>query len=71
MSAGTYYAVANECPHSAGVLSEGELAGTALTCPLHGAVFDVTTGAVLEPPAEEALTCCDVRMSGDTILIKA
>ncbi len=69
--AGEYYAVANECPHSGGVLSEGELAGKSLTCPLHGAVFDVTTGAVLEPPADEALVCYDVHVSGDTIVIKA
>ena len=31
------------------VLSEGMVLGTEVTCPWHGAVFDVTTGSVLGP----------------------
>lgn len=51
------YALTNHCPHRDGELSEGSLDGARLTCPLHGAVFDLRTGAVLadpfgiEPPA--------------------
>jgi nitrite reductase/ring-hydroxylating ferredoxin subunit len=38
------------CPHLGGLLADGTLAGRRLTCPLHAAVFDVGTGAVLVDP---------------------
>ena len=41
---GMYYALENKCPHMSGVLSHGELNGETLTCPRHGAKFDVRTG---------------------------
>ncbi|HEY3381361.1 MAG TPA: Rieske 2Fe-2S domain-containing protein [Vicinamibacterales bacterium] len=62
-----YFAIANECPHAGGVLSEGELLGQVVTCPLHGAAFDVTNGAVLEPPAEEGVRCYPVRVVNGAI----
>ena len=33
----------NACTHTGGPLSEGDLAGKIVTCPLHGSQFDVTT----------------------------
>ena len=41
---GLYYALDNRCPHMGGLLSGGDLEGTTLTCPRHGAKFDVRTG---------------------------
>ena len=41
---GLYYALDNHCPHMGGLLSGGDLEGTTLTCPRHGAKFDVRTG---------------------------
>jgi 3-phenylpropionate/trans-cinnamate dioxygenase ferredoxin component len=49
---GTYYAVDNMCTHFGGDLSEGVLEGNVVTCPNHGAKFDVTTGKVVSPPAD-------------------
>ena len=43
-SGGGYYAIDDACTHRGGALSEGEMEGTVVTCPLHGATFDVTTG---------------------------
>ncbi len=43
----TFYAVDNRCSHLGGKLSEGELDGTVVTCPLHGSRFDVTDGTVV------------------------
>ena len=43
------------CTHRGGPLSQGRLDGSTITCPLHGAQFDVTTGAVLRGPAQEPL----------------
>lgn len=39
-----FYALDNRCPHMGGLLSGGDLEGTTLTCPRHGAKFDVRTG---------------------------
>ena len=44
---GTYYAIDDTCAHRGGPLSEGDVQGTKVTCPWHGADFDLKTGAVL------------------------
>ncbi len=44
---GNYYAIANICNHAGAELHEGELKGKELTCPWHGAKWDVTTGNMI------------------------
>lgn len=44
----TYYAIDNRCPHMGGSLYDGILSGSTITCPRHGSVFDVKTGAVIQ-----------------------
>jgi 3-phenylpropionate/trans-cinnamate dioxygenase ferredoxin subunit len=47
-------------------LSGGLLTGTTLMCQCHGSRFDVTTGAVLNGPATEALKTYEAReVDGD------
>ncbi len=41
---GTIYALDNKCPHLGGSLADGNLEDVTLTCPRHGAKFDVRTG---------------------------
>lgn len=41
---GSYYAIANKCTHLGGSLVKGSLEGCIVTCPRHGAQFDVRTG---------------------------
>jgi 3-phenylpropionate/trans-cinnamate dioxygenase ferredoxin subunit len=41
---GSYYAIANKCTHLGGSLVKGSLDGSIVTCPKHGARFDVKTG---------------------------
>jgi 3-phenylpropionate/trans-cinnamate dioxygenase ferredoxin component len=43
------------CTHEDADLCDGLLEGCVIVCPLHLARFDVRTGAVLGPPASEAL----------------
>ena len=50
---GAFYALGGECTHEGGPLAEGELSGTTVTCPWHGARFDLETGAVRALPAVE------------------
>lgn len=47
---GNYYAIANRCTHKNGDLSKGSLDGNIVTCPVHGARFDVTTGKAVAGP---------------------
>ena len=42
-----YYVADNRCPHMGGRLSQGKLAGTVVTCPLHGSQFDLKDGKVV------------------------
>lgn len=57
--------VADEmCTHEDARLCDGNLNGTRVKCPLHGSRFELTTGKVLDDPAEEDLgiypvTLCD------------
>jgi nitrite reductase/ring-hydroxylating ferredoxin subunit len=61
---GSFYATQDECTHKKGPLSEGELDGSMVTCPYHGAQFNVCTGAVLRGPAQEALKTFRVTVDG-------
>ena len=54
------FAVDNICSHAHARLSEGRLRGYRAICPLHGAAFDVRTGAVLGAPATRPLTAFPV-----------
>jgi nitrite reductase/ring-hydroxylating ferredoxin subunit len=48
--AGRFYALDRRCGHMNSPLELGTLAGTTLTCPMHFAQFDVTTGEALSGP---------------------
>lgn len=48
---GRLYAVEDLCSHADAPLSEGQLVGYEVICPLHGAQFDVRDGAHKSPPA--------------------
>ena len=67
---GTYYAIDDTCPHRGGPLGEGELDGTMVTCPWHGATFDVQTGAVTGPPARKGVRSFPVRVEGEDVLVE-
>ncbi len=68
---GTIYAVSDTCTHAGGPLSEGQVDGTVVTCPFHGATFDLTTGSVTGPPAGSAVTCYQVRVEEGEVQIAA
>jgi nitrite reductase (NADH) small subunit len=67
---GTFYAIEETCTHRGGPLSEGIFKGTKVTCPWHGAVFDVTSGSVLGAPAPRDVARYDVRVSGEDIEVE-
>ena len=60
---GQFFAVDNACTHRGGPLAEGEISGHEVTCPWHGARFDVRTGKVVGPPAQQAVARYSVRVT--------
>lgn len=67
---GSFHAIDNTCTHVGGPLAEGELAGEMVTCPWHGATFNVKTGAVHSPPARQNVRTFPVRVEGDDVLVQ-
>lgn len=60
---GAVYAFDDRCTHAEYPLSEGSLEDDCrLECALHGAVFDIRDGTVLEAPAEETLQTYQVKV---------
>ena len=59
-SGGRLYALTDNSSHADTPLSEGRLRGFGLTCPLHGASFDVRDGSHSGPPAWEGVATHDV-----------
>ncbi|HEV3258916.1 MAG TPA: non-heme iron oxygenase ferredoxin subunit [Gemmataceae bacterium] len=68
---GAYYAIDDTCPHRGAPLSEGTVLGNEVTCPWHGARFDLTTGSNLCPPARNGVTAYTVQVVGDEIHVDA
>jgi uncharacterized protein YbjT (DUF2867 family)/nitrite reductase/ring-hydroxylating ferredoxin subunit len=62
---GGFCATQAMCTHRQGPLSEGSLDGTTVTCPLHGAQFNVWTGEVLRGPATDPLKTYSVTVDGE------
>ncbi len=67
--AGAIHAVNNLCTHAHACLHEGRLRGSRIICPLHGASFDVRTGAVLGKPATVPLERYDVREANGEVRV--
>ena len=67
--AGTIHACDAICTHQLYPLRSGDLDGPEITCPLHEAVFNVATGAVVTDPATEPLKVFEVRIEEPFILV--
>ena len=67
---GSYHAIDDTCPHRGASLSEGEVEGNEVTCPWHGARFDVTTGSHLCPPAPSGVAAYKVQVVGDEVQVE-
>jgi nitrite reductase/ring-hydroxylating ferredoxin subunit len=67
-----FYALSDTCTHRGGPLSEGEVEGAEaeVTCPWHGAKFDLRTGAVVGPPAKTGVKSYPVKVMGSNIEIE-
>jgi 3-phenylpropionate/trans-cinnamate dioxygenase ferredoxin subunit len=57
-----WHALDLNCPHAEQPMDEGRLRGNRLTCPLHGASFDVRTGESLGRPVTGPIGVHAVRL---------
>ena len=66
-----FFAVENLCSHAEEPLACGRLKRGWISCPAHGARFDLETGEPLNPPATEPLKTFALRIVGEVIEIAA
>lgn len=62
-------AVQSQCPHAGAPLKEGAICNGRLVCPWHMGTFELSTGALVEPPPMESLKMYPVRVEGGEILV--
>lgn len=68
---GRFFAFGDACTHEqCSLAEEGTLEGTVVTCGCHGAQFDVTTGAVLAPPAPEPVKSYPLRIDQGNLVVE-
>lgn len=68
--AGQFYCIDDVCTHDGGPLGEGRLCGFELSCPRHGAKFDVRDGKALTMPATEDTAAHEVKVVGDEVFVR-
>lgn len=68
---GQFYAIEDTCSHADASLAEGEIHdGCKVACPLHGALFDIKTGAALSFPAVSPVERYKVTVEGTAIMVE-
>jgi 3-phenylpropionate/trans-cinnamate dioxygenase ferredoxin component len=67
----TFYAIDDTCSHANASLGAGDLDPDTLcvACPLHGALFDITTGQARTLPAYQPVQAYPVQVEDDSLLI--
>ena len=67
---GEFYALSDICTHEEASLSDGEIVGDEIECPLHGGAFDIRTGRPTAFPVVPVATY-RVRVVGDEVQVAA
>lgn len=65
----SYFAIMDVCSHDDGPVAEGEVDEYEITCPRHGARFDIRTGEALSLPAVVDIPAYPVRVEAGEIQI--
>lgn len=66
---GEFFALDDLCTHEYASLSDGEIVGDEVECPLHGGAFEIKTGLPANFPVVVPAAIYDVKVENDTILI--
>ncbi|MCP4171660.1 MAG: non-heme iron oxygenase ferredoxin subunit [Fuerstiella sp.] len=62
-----YYVVEDVCSHDGQPLTDGPITDCSITCPRHGARFDLRTGAPLCMPATKGIRTFTVELKDDAV----
>jgi 3-phenylpropionate/trans-cinnamate dioxygenase ferredoxin subunit len=65
-----FHAIDDLCTHDGGSLDQGELDGTKIECPRHGARFDVISGRALSLPAVRPVRTYPTRVNDGRIEVE-
>jgi nitrite reductase/ring-hydroxylating ferredoxin subunit len=66
---GEFFALNDCCTHEEASLSDGEIVGDEIECPLHGGAFEIRTGQPVAFPVVVPAQTYRVRVVGDKIQI--
>ena len=65
-----FYCIEDVCTHDGQPLTNGPVENCAITCPRHGAKFDLKTGIALCMPATEPVRAFPVEVRGTEIFVR-
>ena len=68
---GEFFALNDMCTHQEASLSDGEIVGDEIECPLHGGAFDIRTGQPAAFPVVVPVETYRVRVVGDEVQVAA
>jgi nitrite reductase/ring-hydroxylating ferredoxin subunit len=66
---GEFYALNDLCTHQDASLSDGEVVGDEIECPMHGGAFEIKTGLPANFPVVVPVETYDVKTEGDTVFV--
>lgn len=66
-----FYAIEDVCTHDGQPLTDGPILGNEITCPRHGARFDITTGRALCMPATEPVQTFEVEVRDGGVYVRS
>jgi nitrite reductase/ring-hydroxylating ferredoxin subunit len=67
---GTFHAIADTCTHQRASLSDGEIDGDEVICPLHFQVFHIPTGEAREGITKTCLATHEVVVHDDAVYLE-
>jgi biphenyl 2,3-dioxygenase ferredoxin subunit len=67
---GEYYVTDDGCTHGPGSMSEGFVEGDCVECNFHQGVFNIKTGAVVQPPCMIPLKTYTASVEGGDVYIE-
>lgn len=66
-----FFAIEDICSHDGQPLTNGPVVDCSITCPRHGAKFNLRTGAAMCMPAIEPIATFEVRVTDGAVLVRA
>jgi 3-phenylpropionate/trans-cinnamate dioxygenase ferredoxin component len=69
-ASGAVYALLDKCSHEEFPLSDGEVVGSEIECPIHLSRFDLRSGAACNPPATAPLQTFRATIEDDSVYVE-